>query len=188
MSSSSLSPSAPAVSPSTLLVGRASGVGCSPRTVSMRKRRRGEGRHFVNMSASWNSVTTETTGGQNDHFALGKGCCMFGHAVFSDIGAHGTRNAPRTFWAPTSGNGRVSGNAKTAHFSGNGCFQPTQPREMPGRSPVSPQGTGRMVRDQNEPKFAQKSPGVGFWHALACRRKRVCVACAELSATKTMEQ
>ena len=26
------------------------------------------------------------------------------------------------FWAPTSGNGRVSGNAKTAHFSGNGCF------------------------------------------------------------------
>ena len=57
---------------------------------------------------------------------------------------------------------------------------------MPGRSPVSPQGTGRMVRDQNEPKFAQKSPGVGFWHALACRRKRVCVACAELSATKKM--
>ena len=59
---------------------------------------------------------------------------------------------------------------------------------MPGRSPVSPQGTGRMVRDQNEPKFTQKSPGVGFWHALACQRKRVCVACAELSATKKNEQ
>ena len=59
---------------------------------------------------------------------------------------------------------------------------------MPGRSPVSPQGTGRMVLEPNEPRFAPKLPGVGFWHALACRRKRACAACAGLSATKIIEQ
>ena len=63
-----------------------------------------------------------------------------------------------------------------------------QPRKMPKHTPQPSQGTGRVVREPNEPRSAPKLPGVGFGHALVCRRKGLCAACAELSATKTIEQ
>ena len=105
-------------------------------------------------------------------------------AMAGPLGARGVRNAPRTFWAPTSGNGRASGNAKTAHFSGNGH---SAPENAPAHTAAIPGHRAHCPRAKRAQIFPQTPRGWVLARASVPAQK-VRVACAELSATKTIEQ
>ena len=61
-------------------------------------------------------------------------------------------------------------------------------QNSPKLNPQPPQGTGRIVREKNKPKFVPKHPGVGVWYAVACSTQSVHAARLRLSLMKIMEQ
>ena len=113
--------------------------------------------------------TPETTGGQIDYaFALQELGIIWGvWWVHMQPGGQGVR--PTQFQPGFPATDGHPATPKLRTFLEMGIFSPHSPEKCLNTPRSYPRGTGRIVCEPNEPKFAPKLPGVGFWHALACR-------------------
>jgi hypothetical protein len=114
-------------------------------------------------------TTPETTGGQIDYaFALQELGLIWGvWWVHMQPGGQGVR--PTQFQPGFPATDGHPATPKLRTFLEMGIFSPHSPEKCLNTPRSYPRGTGRIVCEPNEPKFAPKLPGVGFWHALACR-------------------